>query len=74
MANPKCEIKTELLAEYMATLEKFKVAEREHKGILWREQDKEWCCDQQTESRQSRDYARQQGRTTVTTAAPSDVS
>ena len=34
MANHKCEIKTELLAEYMATLEKFKVAEREHKEIL----------------------------------------
>ena len=30
----QCEIKTKLLAEYMATLEKFKVAEREHKEIL----------------------------------------
>ena len=34
MANHKCEMGTELLGEYMATLEKFKVAEREHKEIL----------------------------------------
>jgi hypothetical protein len=30
MANHKCEMGTELLGEYMGTLEKFKVAEREH--------------------------------------------
>jgi hypothetical protein len=39
----------------MATLEKFKVAEREHKEILLAgigQGDKEWCSDQQNESTQ----------------------
>jgi hypothetical protein len=30
----QCELKRELLREYMATLEKFKMAEREHKELL----------------------------------------
>jgi hypothetical protein len=30
----QCELKRESLAEYMATLEKFKMAEREHKEIV----------------------------------------
>jgi hypothetical protein len=30
----QCELKRELLAEYIATLEKFKMAEREHKELL----------------------------------------
>jgi UV DNA damage repair endonuclease len=34
MANHNCEIKTALLQEYMATLEKLKVAERKHKEIV----------------------------------------
>jgi hypothetical protein len=34
MANHKCEIKTALLQEYLATLEKLKVAEGEHKEIV----------------------------------------